>query len=117
MRTITKTVTLSVGETKMDFQLTKLDAFAGARERERVNGQDDDQGQQADHHDLRDALQTALKAVAADQEAADDSDGHEQSHLAGIAQKGTEYAADFLGQYRGIGLCIGKAAGQELDKV
>lgn len=31
MRTITKTISLQVGESKMDFQLTKLDAFAGAR--------------------------------------------------------------------------------------
>ncbi len=31
MRTITKTITLPVGETSMDFLLTKLDAFSGAR--------------------------------------------------------------------------------------
>ena len=31
MRTITKTLTLKVGDSDMNFQLTKLDAFSGAR--------------------------------------------------------------------------------------
>ena len=74
-----------------------------------MDSQQDDQRQQAQHHDLGDALQALLQAEGADGKTADDRDGHEKAHLGGIGQHGPEDRA-------GVGSGL-KAAAEELDKI
>ena len=59
-----------------------------------MHGKHDDERKKAEHHDLRDALYTALEPQSADEESADDRHRHEKAHLPGTCQHRAEDLAD-----------------------
>ena len=69
MRNITKTITLPVGETSMDFRLTKLDAFSGARLLKLLSRAESDSLQQMifslPEQEMDSLMKTCLRSVSA----------------------------------------------------
>lgn len=59
-----------------------------------MHGKHDDERKKAEHHDLRDALYTALEPQSADEESADDRHRHEEAHFPGTCQHRTEDLTD-----------------------
>ena len=69
MRNITKTITLPVGESTMDFRLTKLDAFSGARLLKLLSHAESDSLQQLifslPEQEMDSLMKTCLRSVSA----------------------------------------------------
>ena len=80
-------------------------------ERQAVDRKDNDQHQQADHHDLGDLLDPLLQTEAADGDTHNDRDNHKEQHLERRRQHRVEYLA------RRIGRRAGEGAGGKLDRV
>lgn len=59
-----------------------------------MHGKHDDERKKAEHHDLRDALYTALEPQSADEESADDRHRHEEAHFPGTCQHRAEDLTD-----------------------
>lgn len=76
-----------------------------------MHGKHDDERKKAEHHDLRDALYTALEPQSADEESADDRHRHEKAHLPGTCQHRAEDLAD---PFR---LCGGEGAIDEFPEI
>lgn len=68
-----------------------------------MHGKHDDECKKAEHHDLRDALYTALEPQSADEEADDDRHRHEKAHFPGTCQHRAEDLADPVRLRRGEG--------------
>lgn len=73
------------GPLKVRYQI-EFHALHSAVQGQAVDGQNDDQCQQADHHPLADPLQPLLQTEAAHDEARQHDDYHIERHLAGIGQ-------------------------------
>ena len=76
-----------------------------------MRSKDDDEDQEAEHHDLRDAFDAVMQAKAADAESAENGKCHENSHFCGRCQHGREDAAD------GFRRNARKSAGQEFPEI
>ena len=92
-------------------QQVEPDALSGTGEQQAVDREDNDQGQQTQHHDFGDALQTFLKTGAADQETNQNGNDHPESHLTGVGQHVAEY------RIHGLSLETGEGAGGKLYTV
>ena len=75
------------------------DAFGRALQRNRVDGEDDHQGEQQHHHVLRDALDALPGAEIADEEPEQADEDRPEDHLERIAQHGAEPAGDLFGRF------------------
>ena len=71
----------------------ELHALRRAGERQAVNGEHENEHQQAEHHDLRHALKTLLQAEGADKKARNDHDLGPERHFAGEGEHRAEGAA------------------------
>ena len=76
-----------------------------------MDGQHQDQDEEAAHHPFGDPLQAVSETQAADQKARDDGNSHPEAHLHGIGQKGAEHAGN------GFRVQSVKGSGEELKKV
>lgn len=68
-----------------------------------MHGKHDDERKKAEHHDLRDALYTALEPQPADKKSADDRYRHEKAHFPWTCQHRAEDLADPVRFRRGEG--------------
>jgi len=62
----------------------ELHALCRAGERQAVAGENEDEREQRDHHDLGYALKTLLKAAAANDKADDDDGNSQNAHFYGV---------------------------------
>lgn len=76
-----------------------------------MHGKHDDERKKAEHHDLRDALYTALEPQSADEESADDRHRHEEAHFPGTCQHRAEDLTD------PVRLCQGESAIDEFPEI
>ena len=74
----------------------EFDAFGASRKEKAVYGEDNDEAQEAEHHDFRDFFKALGNAACADGKADEDVQAHEEYEFIRISDHGIEGGCNFL---------------------